>query len=280
MKQYRLREGDITAVDTKTQLTTAGSETAPGPLMVPSGMKFITRVFVATVQNMAAATGFSAFLRLEGAGLPNGPESLAAAAGGNAVATGGNFVNRVVSIPLNLAVSEGNEIQIFGEMAGTDVGQLGMVVGLEFSDVAGAGDAIHKTLTVEGDITTADAATALLTQGSIVSPSLIIPAGFNRIRKLVLACTAEGLANASQNYFIRLTGSAVLGGVQLIPVSAAGCIAVQSGSDASPQCMPAIVLDDLDIVVSPSDTIAIYGEGAGTDEGTAHMVASLIMAKA
>jgi hypothetical protein len=63
MKQYRLREGDVTAVDTKTQLTTAGSDTAPGPLVVPQGMKFITGVRVAAVQNMAVATGYGAFIR-------------------------------------------------------------------------------------------------------------------------------------------------------------------------------------------------------------------------
>ena len=40
-KQYRSREGNVTAVDTKTQLTTLGSDTAPGALMVPKGMKHI-----------------------------------------------------------------------------------------------------------------------------------------------------------------------------------------------------------------------------------------------
>src|SRR5574340_1438098 len=124
-KQYRLREGDATAVDTKTALTTVGSDTAPGPLLVPQNMKYLTAVNVAAIQNMAAATGFSAFIRLEGPGLVNGPESFAVAAGGNAVATGGNFVNSPTRIPCNLEVSPGNEIQIFGEMCGTDIGGTG-----------------------------------------------------------------------------------------------------------------------------------------------------------
>ena len=58
-KLYRSREGEATAVDTKTQLTTLGSETAPGPLLVPQGMKFITGIIVSHISNMAAATGYS-----------------------------------------------------------------------------------------------------------------------------------------------------------------------------------------------------------------------------
>src|SRR3989304_1063981 len=88
-KLYRTREGDATAVDTRSQLTTVGSETAPGPLLGPSGMKFITAVHVASIQNMAAATSFSGFVRLEGPGLPNGPETFAAIAGGETDATPG-----------------------------------------------------------------------------------------------------------------------------------------------------------------------------------------------
>ncbi|MHA4791071.1 hypothetical protein, partial [Klebsiella pneumoniae] len=69
-KLYRSREGEATAVDTKTQLTTLGSETAPGPLLVPSSAKRIISIIVAASENMAAATSFSAFIRLEGPGLP------------------------------------------------------------------------------------------------------------------------------------------------------------------------------------------------------------------
>lgn len=278
MKQFRVREGDVTAVDTKTQLTTVGSDTAPGPLMVPQNMKFITAVTIAGIQNMAAATGFSSFIRLEGPGLQNGPESLAAFAGGNAVATGGNFVNKAVRIPLNLPVVSGNEIQIFGEMAGTDVGDIGIVVGLEFSDTVGSGAAAHKSITVEGDIASVDTRTALLTQGSVSSPSLIAPANYKIIDKMVVACTAEGLANGHQTWYIRLGGNSVLGGEQIIPVSASGTIAVQAGSDAAPQCMTAMVFEDLQISISPSDTISVWAEGSGQDTGTGHAVVTLLFA--
>lgn len=279
MKQYRLREGDVTALDTKTALTTSGSDTAPGPLQVPSGMKFITAINVAAIQNMAAATSYSAFLRLEGAGMQNGPESIAIGAGGNAVATGGNAVVEVTKIPVNFPVVEANEIQVFAEMCGTDIGGLGVIVGLEFSDNAGEGAGEHKTLTVEGDVTAADTRTALLTQGSIATPSLLVPAGYTKIDKLVMAAASEGLADGKQTFFVRLGGNAVKGGEQLIPISAAGRIAVQSGSDAAPQVCYPRVLSDLDIEVSPSDTLSIWAEGAGDDTGTARVAVTVVFAK-
>ena len=131
-KIYRSREGEATAVDTKTQLTTLGSETAPGPLLVPTGITKLKEVIVTGIQNMAAATGFSAFIRLEGPGLEGGPEVVAVAAGGNAVATGGNGVLPAVKIPLDIPVVPANEILIFGEMVGTDVGQVSFGVTLVF----------------------------------------------------------------------------------------------------------------------------------------------------
>lgn len=131
-KLYRSREGEATAVDTKTQLTTLGSESAPGPLLVPAGAKKLIGVIVAAIGNMAAATGYSAFIRLEGPGLIDGPETLAVMAGGQAVATGGNAAIQAQEIDLDLDVIPANEIQIFGEMAGTDIGQTSFVVTLIF----------------------------------------------------------------------------------------------------------------------------------------------------
>ena len=278
MRQFRTREGNVTAVDTKTQLTTVGSDTAPGPLMVPKGAKYIVGVIASGIQNMAAATGFSAFIRLEGAGMLNGPQTLALCAGGNAVATGGNFVNPPVHIPCQLSVTEATEVQIFAEMAGTDVGDIGAVVTLIFSDTANANAKENKTLTVEGDIATAATRTALLTQGSVSSPSLVVPQGVTMIDKLVVAATAEGLANGHQTWFVRLGGNSVQGGEQVIAVGASGTIAVQAGSDAAPQCVVASVFEDLQIAVNAGDTISIWGEGTGQDTGTGHMVITTIFA--
>lgn len=279
MKQYRLREGDVTALDTKTALTTAGSDTAPGPLQVPGGAKFITGINFSAIQNMAAATSFSGFIRLEGPGMVNGPETIAVVAGGNAVATGGNAVNPVTHLPVNFPVTEANEVQIFAEMCGTDVGTMSVQVGLVFSDAAGEGAPEYRTLTVEGDVTAADTRTALLTQGSVTAPSMLVPASYTKIDKIVVAAASEGLADGSCSWFIRLGGNAVKGGEQLIPVSSSGRIAVQAGSDAAPQICAPVILANADIEVSPSDTISVWAEQAGTDTGTGRVAVTLFFAK-
>lgn len=278
MKQYRTREGDITAVDTKTQLTTVGSDTAPGPLMVPKGMKFITAVIVSAIQNMAAATSSTTFVRIEGPGMLAGPQTLSAHAGGNAVATGGNWGQLATSLPVNFEVVEGQEIQIFAEMAGTDIGGTGAVVTLVFSDTATSGSKPNKTITVEGDLATVDSRTALTTQGSVTSPSMVVPSGMTVIDKIFVAVASEALADGKQSYFIRLGGNAVQGGEQVIAVGSSGRIAVQTGSDAAPQVVRPFVLEDVQIVVNAGDTISIWAEGAGDDTGTGRAVVTCLFA--
>ena len=132
-KLYRTREGTVSAVDTRSQLSTLGSETAPGPLLVPSVARRLVGIIAAQCFNMAAATGYSAFVRLEGPGLPEGPEAVAIGAGGVPVATGGNGVVPATFIPLDIPVTAANEILVFGEMAGTDVGSAEYIVTLVFA---------------------------------------------------------------------------------------------------------------------------------------------------
>jgi hypothetical protein len=276
MKQYRTREGDVTAVDTRTALTTVGSETAPGPLLVPQSAKYIVGVIVSHISSMAAATGYSAFIRIEGPGLSAGPQTMAIGAGGMAVATGGNACNPAKFLPLNLEVVPAQEIQLFAEMAGTDVGQLSVSVTVVFADALPSGEAVNQTFTVEGDITAADTRYALTTQGSVTAPSSVTPSTAKTIRRIISAVAGEALADGSQTFIVRLGGNAVKGGEQVLTVGASGRIAVQSGSDAAPQLAYPIILDDLEIEVSPSDTISVTAEGPGTDTGTPHMVVTLI----
>lgn len=132
-RQYRTREGEATAVDTKTQLTTLGSEAAPGPILVPAGAKRLVGLIVAASENFAAATSYGALVRLEGPGLPEGPEVFGVATGGVPVATGGNGVNPATMISVDIPVTPANEILIFGEMVGTDVGQVSIGVTLIFA---------------------------------------------------------------------------------------------------------------------------------------------------
>ena len=133
-----------------------------------------------------------------------------------------------------------------------------------------------KTLTVEGDITTVDTRTLITTQGSVTAPSLVVPAGAKQIDKVMVAASAEALADGSAVFFIRLDGNAVKNGEQAIMVSGEGRIAPQAGSDAAPAIAKLFVLENAGIDVASSDTISIAAEMAGQDLGTGHVVITLV----
>ena len=135
-----------------------------------------------------------------------------------------------------------------------------------------------KTLTLEGDIASADTRTSLTAQGSVTAPSLVTPPDATKIHGIVVAASSEGLVAGAQSYFVRIGGNAVKNGEQVIAISAVGYIAPQAGSDSAPQMMTPLVLNDLDIEVGPSDTVSVSVEGAGTDTGTGHAVVTLIFA--
>lgn len=132
MKTYRSREGDITAVDTKTQLTTLGSQTAPGPLLVPNSARRISKLVMAAVSDVAAAADCAHFLRLEGPGLQEGPENMVVGADGAQVTTGGMAANIADQVDVDIPVTPNQEILIFGETAGEDMGQTTMGVTIVF----------------------------------------------------------------------------------------------------------------------------------------------------
>lgn len=131
-KLYRSREGDVTAVDTRTQLTTLGSETAPGALMVPANAKRIVGIIAAWASAHAAAQDCAGFIRVEGPGLPEGPESFALFGSGVEQATGGFSTQPALEIPVDIPVVAANEISLFAEMAGEDQGTITVGVTLVF----------------------------------------------------------------------------------------------------------------------------------------------------
>ena len=131
-KLYRTREGAVTAVDTKSQLTTLGSESAPGPLLVPAGAKLLKAIIAVAAPDMAVAADATYFIRLEGPGLHEGPETLVIGASGVQVATGGSYLVPAKRFELDAPVTPGNEILIFGENAGEDAGSETLGVTLEF----------------------------------------------------------------------------------------------------------------------------------------------------
>jgi len=137
---------------------------------------------------------------------------------------------------------------------------------------------MSKTLTVEGDLGTVDSRAVITTQGSVTAPSLVTPAGARRIDKVIVAVGAEGLADGSGVFFLRLGGNATKNGEQVIMIGAGGRIAIQAGSDAAPSIGVPFILENADIEVSPSDTISIAAEMAGSDLGTGHVVVTLVFA--
>jgi len=134
---------------------------------------------------------------------------------------------------------------------------------------------VTKTLTVEGDVTAVDTATNLTSQGSVAEPSLVTPRGVSRIDKIVVAVAPDMTAAGSATFFIRLGGSAVLGGEQTLIIGAAGGQLPQSGADPTGIRSILAVLEDLDIAVADSEVIRIQAEMAGNDLGTARVIVTL-----
>jgi len=134
---YISRDGTATAIDTKTQLATMSSQTAPGALNVPAGFFNLAGIIAAAVVNFAAAKQGCIFVRLEGPGLPEGPETITIGSGGCQVATGQADAVEAHFIPLNVPVTPGNEILIYMELTGVDVGAGFAGVTLVFEDELG-----------------------------------------------------------------------------------------------------------------------------------------------
>lgn len=131
-KLYRSREGNVTAVNTKTQLTTLGSQAAPGPLLVPAGAKNLKAIISAFACDLSTAADGAHIIRLEGPGLPEGPETFTIGASGVQVATGGSYANRAERFEVDVPVTPSNEILIFAENTGEDSGTTVVGVTLEF----------------------------------------------------------------------------------------------------------------------------------------------------
>ena len=135
---------------------------------------------------------------------------------------------------------------------------------------------MSKTITVEGDVNTVDTLVRLTGQGSVTAPSLVVPSGFNKIKKIIMTACTDGLAAGEAVFFIRLGGNAVLNGEQTIVFGGEDSQTVQAGSDAAPSLGSLFMLPDADIDVNPSDTIAISAEFAGVDTGDGAVAVTVI----
>ena len=276
MNLFRTREGALTDVNTKTQLTTVGSRTAPGALLVPGSASFLRAAYVAAVSSNEAADQSGYIVRLEGPGINRGVFNFAAGANGGAVATGGNVLVASTRVPINIKVIPGQEVLVFAEVVGDDEGTYQASVTLEFGTEAGPEGESLGEVTVEGDITAVDTLTRLTAQGSVTAPSRLTPPDAKTLKRLIYAVASDAAADGEVTFHVVLGGDAVKGGEQIITLGATSFIDVQSGSDAGRTAMRAMVLDNLDIEVAPNETLDISGEMAGVDVGSATMIVTAV----
>ena len=273
---YRSREGAVAAADTKTQLITLGSQTAPGPLLVPGTAKFLKAAYVAVASSLEAADNYAFLFRLEGPGINRGVFNFAGGAGGIPVATGGNAISVTKRIPINIEVIPGQEILVYAENVHGDMGTHEAAITLEFGDTAGPEGEAKGEITVEGEITAVDTLTRLTAQGSVTAPSRLTPPGTSILKRLIYAFAHDGQADGEVTLFVRLGGDAIKGGEQTIVLGSGSRIAVQTGSDAAPAIMTSHILDNLDLEINPAETLDISVEMAGVDVGTAGVIVTAI----
>lgn len=266
---FRSREGAVTAVDTKTQLSTLGSQSSPGPLLVPGSAAFLRAIYVSAVTSNEAADSYAWLIRLEGPGIQRGSFVMAAGAGGGAVATGGRALVKSRRLPVNIPVVAGQEILVFAEMLGGDMGTAQAGVTLEFGSEAGPEGETKAEVTVEGEITAVDTLTRFTTQGSVTSPSRLTPPDASILKRIVLAISSDAALNGEVSYLLRLSGDAIKGGEQVIVIGAESFIDVQAGADDGHRQMEPVVLDNLDLEITPNETLDISVEMAGVTVGTA-----------
>lgn len=273
---FRSREGALTAVDTKTQLTTLGSQTAPGPLLVPGGYAFLKAAYISGVSSNEAAGQGTLLFRLEGPGIERGVFNFAGGAFGTAVATGGHSRVPTKRIPINIAVRAGQEILVFAEATGIDMGTYQAGITLEFGTEAGPEGEAKGEITVEGDMTAVDTLVRLTAQGSVTAPSRLTPPDATMLKRIFCSVSSDAAADGEVSYILRLGGDAIKGGEQSFIIGAESWIDVAAGGDGAGADMLVMILDNLDLEITPSETLDISVEMAGTDVGTATAVVTAI----
>ena len=135
---------------------------------------------------------------------------------------------------------------------------------------------MSKTLTVEGDINTANTLTNLTAQGSVTAPSRVTPANAKRIVGVLVAAATDNVAEGAANVLVRLGGNAIRRGEQTLICAGLAANTVVAGSDLPPVYNPLFMLMDADIEVDGSEVIDIDAEFVGDDLGDSTMVVTLI----
>lgn len=130
-------EGDITAADTRTALTTQGSVTAPSSV-VPAGMKKIDKVIVAATSEGLADGAQSIFVRLGGNAVLGGEQTIAVSALGRiAVQSGSDAAPQLMKAwvleDADIEVRASDTISVSAEGPGTDTGTVHIAITLIYA---------------------------------------------------------------------------------------------------------------------------------------------------
>lgn len=130
-------EGDITGADTRTNLTTQGSVSAPSSV-TPKGTTKIDKIVVAASTEGLADGAQSYFLRLGGNAIKNGEQVIAISAVGRiAPQTGSDSAPQLMPAwvleDADIDVGETDTLTVAVEGAGTDTGTGHAIVTLVFA---------------------------------------------------------------------------------------------------------------------------------------------------
>lgn len=133
---------------------------------------------------------------------------------------------------------------------------------------------MSRTLTLEGRGTAADANISLTAQGEDGTVSRFIPKGAKKIQDILGSVLADGLADGSAVFILKLSDGGI-SGTQKLVVGAQGAIAVQSGADGdSPNAF--FSLEDVDIKCEEDKQITVEVEMAGSDLGDVDAMITLV----
>lgn len=130
-------EGDVNAVDTRTQLTGQGSVTAPSQV-VPAGMTKIDKIVFTAAADGLAAGAVNYILRVGGNAVKNGEQVITLGGEGSQTVQAGSDAAPSVSVAYvldnaDIAVVPSDTVTISAEMVGVDVGDTTICVTLIFA---------------------------------------------------------------------------------------------------------------------------------------------------
>lgn len=130
-------EGNLTTVDTRTQLTTQGSVTSPS-LVTPSDTTKITGLVFAAAADGLAVGSSSYILRIAGNAIKNGEQVIVIGASGTIAVQAGSDAAPQVGKPmyigdLDIECGASDTVSIAAEMVGSDNGTARVCVTLIFA---------------------------------------------------------------------------------------------------------------------------------------------------